>query len=239
MFSLRTRFVRQRNKKKLDKKIKKERKNIARLEAKLNKKKAIHKNNCQIKELHDEKLVRGHFNWYNRLDDNIDQVFLFAKMHFETKWPQFAINCVPGTVEYYIWQKARKYKCGLQRLEIYLGHKYGYPTGYQAIYDCAVVEKDSVIQEINEELCAEKISKFNKNRKQRIKRALQYRGLIKKTIYDKTINKWSRLYKGIVRKSIFEKKLWLEKEKNKILTESLNNYLKYIRQYASDVSHIY
>ena len=43
--------------------------------------------------------------------------------------------------------------------------------------------------------------------------------------YDKTINKWTKLYKGIIRKRQFENKLWIEKEKNKILTESLDNYL--------------
>tara|TARA_Y100001970_G_C14200311_1_gene840719 strand:- start:857 stop:1570 length:714 start_codon:yes stop_codon:yes gene_type:complete len=231
------RNTRQRNKKKLDKKIKKERKYIARLEAKLNKKKAIHKNICEIKEFDDMTDLPFDYHCYNRIYDNIDDAFLFAKKYFETKWPQYANNYSgPGTVEYFIFQKARKYHCSLSRLEAYLGFKYGFPTCYPTPDE---YQNNLTVQEINEEFAAEKTRRFNQNRKQRIKRALQYRGLIKKTIYDKTINKWTKLYKGIIRKRQFEAKLWFEKQKNKILTESLDNYLRYIRQYQIESSQIY
>ena len=111
---------------KLDKKIKKERKNIARLEAKLQKKKTIHKNTCETKEEWHARDCPFDYYSHRNLYDNIDDAFMFAKKYFETWWPQYTNNCGPGTAEYFIFQKARKYRCSLKVLEIYLGHKYGY-----------------------------------------------------------------------------------------------------------------
>ena len=59
------------------------------------------------------------------------------------------------------------------------------------------------------------------------------------TAHKSTINKWNKLYKGILQKRRFEQKLWLEKEKNKILTESLDNYLRFIREYQIEAAQFY